>query len=182
MDFKDWRVPQPESPASEQNASSKRHHGRRFVDHIEEQIREAEERGAFNNLPGMGQPLQWDANPYAGEKELGYSLLKSSGYLPAELELGREISRELARLESRRGALIKRGHALRHRRVRPFASEKRAYNTAISNALAAYEKGLNELNSKILTFNLSTPASMHRVSLDVAKMVREFRELCPRIE
>jgi DnaJ homolog subfamily C member 28 len=179
MDFKDWRTSAQEPSPKDQPASTNRFHGKRFFDHIEEQLREAEERGAFRDLPGMGQPLKLDTNPYAGEKALGYSLLKSNGYLPAEIELAREIERELERLEARRAALSKRGRDLRRRRVPPFASEKRAYNTSANNALAEYEAGLRELNRKILTFNLSTPASMHRAALDIERMVSEFREACP---
>jgi DnaJ family protein C protein 28 len=179
MDFKDWRKPPSEISAKDQVAAPNRYHGKRFADHIEQQIHEAEERGAFRNLPGMGQPLKLETNLYAGEKALGYSLLKGNGYLPAEIELAREISHELERLETRRTALSRRGRELRRRRLPPFASEKRAYNTAVSNALAGYEASLYELNRKILTLNLSTPASMHRVPLAVEQMVREFREACP---
>ena len=179
MDFKDWRTTSRESLEQEQLAATKRFHGKRFADHIEEQIRDAEERGLFHNLPGMGQPLNLDTNPYAGEKALGYSLLKSNGYLPAEIELARDISREQERLEARRATLSKRGRDLRRRRIAPFASEKRAYNTSVNRALVEYEANLRELNRKILTLNLSTPASMHRVPLDVEQLVREFREACP---
>lgn len=184
MDFKDWRASAPaplhSNPAKgEQRAISNRYHGKRFADHIEEQIREAEERGAFRNLPGLGQPLNLDTNPYAGEKALGYSLLKSNGYLPAEIELAREISSEEERLVARRAALSKRGRDLRRRRIAPFASEKRAYNNSVEKALVEYETTLSELNRKILTLNLSTPASMHRSPFDVEQMVRGFRAECP---
>lgn len=179
MDFKDWRVSPSEPSAQEQRAPGNRYHGKRFADHIEEQIREAEERGAFRNLPGLGQPLNLDTNPYAGEKALGYSLLKSNGYLPAEIELAREISREQERLITRRTMLSKRGRELRSRRIAPFASAKRAYNNSVNQALVEYETTLRELNRKILTLNLSTPASMHRVPIDIEQMVREFRAACP---
>lgn len=175
MDFKDWRVLPPASAPDSQRPA----HGRRFADYIEEQIHEAEERGAFRNLPGQGKPLSLDTNPYAGEKALGYSVLKSNGYLPAELELMREIDRELEHLATRRAALRQRGNYLRRRRLPPFASEKRAYNASTSKALAEYETVLRELNRKILTLNISTPPSMHRVPLDVEQMVDEFRAECP---
>jgi DnaJ family protein C protein 28 len=179
MDFKDWRKASAEASTQERGATTNRYHGQRFANYIEEQIREAEERGAFRNLAGLGQPLNLDANPYAGEKALGYSLLKNNGHLPAEIELAREISGELERLEARRAALSRRGRDLRRRRIAPFASERRAYNASVANALASYEAGLRELNRKILTLNLSTPTSMHRVPLDVEQLVREFRESCP---
>jgi DnaJ family protein C protein 28 len=179
MDFKDWRT-SPAQPSSEAEVVvTHRFHGRRFADHIEEQIRAAEERGDFRNLRGLGQPLNLESNPYAGEKALGYSLLKNNGYLPLEVELARDISRELERLEFRRDALSRQGRDLRRRRVPPFASEKRAYNHAVGKALTEYEAKLRELNRKILTLNLSAPAPMHRPSLEVEQMVSQFGELCP---
>lgn len=177
MDFKDWRK-SPTQPAVGDETPHK-HRGRRFADHIEEQIRAAEERGDFRNLRGMGQPLNLDVNPYAGEKSLGYSLLKSNGYAPPEVELAREISQELERLEAQRTALSRRGRDLRRRPLPPFVSEKRVYNTAVNKALTEYEEALGALNRKILTLNLSAPASMHRPSLNIEQMANQFREACP---
>ncbi len=179
MDFKDWRQAQQQPEVEKASAPSGRFRGGRFADYIEEQIRAAEERGEFRNLRGMGQPLKLDTNPYAGEKALGYSLLKNNGYAPAEIELAREIRQEQERLEAQRAALIRRGHELRRRRIAPFASEKRAYNNAVKRALAEYETKLRELNRKILTLNLSAPAAMHRAPLNVEQLVSQFRESCP---
>lgn len=179
MDFKDWRKSATQPRTEAEVAATNKFHGKRFSDHIEEQIRAAEERGEFRNLRGMGQPLTFDSNPYAGENALGYSLLKNNGFVPAEIELSREIRQELERLEARRNTLSQRGRELRRRRVPPFASEKRAYNNTVNKALAEYETRLRELNRKILTLNLSAPAAMHRPSLNIEQMVSQFREECP---
>lgn len=178
MDFKDWRKPETQPVADAESVSTNTRRGKRFADHIEEQIREAEERGDFRNLRGLGQPLNLDVNPYAGEKALGYSLLKNNGYAPAEIELAREIRQELERLDAKRATLSQRGRTLRHRHV-PFASEQRAYNNAVKKALAEYEAKLRDLNSKILTLNLTAPAAMHRSPLNIEQMVKQFREACP---
>jgi|SRR5581483_1257477 len=179
MDFKDWRQSAAQPEIEKERASGGRIRGGRFADYIEEQIRAAEERGEFRNLRGMGQPLNLDTNPYAGEKALGYSLLKSNGYAPAEVELARAIRQEQESLEARRDELVRRGHELRHRRGALFASEKRAYNNAVNRALAEYETKLRELNRKILTLNLSAPAALHRPPLNLEHMVNQFRESCP---
>lgn len=180
MEFKDWR--QSAAQPADEEAPTPSRRGKRFSDYIEEQIRAAEERGEFRNLRGMGQPLNLDVNPYAGENALGYSLLKNNGYAPAEIELAREIRQEQERLDARRASLAKRGHELRHRRVPPFASEKRAYNNAVNKALAEYETKLRDLNRKILTLNLTTPSSMHQSPLKVDEMVNKFREACPMFD
>lgn len=179
MDFKDWRQSAAQPEAEKARASGGRVRGGRYADYIEEQIRTAEERGEFRNLRGMGQPLKLDTNPYAGEKALGYSLLKSNGYAPAEIELAREIRQEQERLEEQRTALVRRGHELRQRRIAPFTSEKRAYNNAVNRTLAEYETKLRELNRKILTLNLSAPTAMHRPPLHIEQLMNQFRESCP---
>ena len=180
MDFKDWR--QSATQPTSEEAPTPARQGKRFNDYIEEQIRAAEERGEFRNLRGLGQPLNFDVNPYAGENALGYSLLKNNGYAPAEIELAREIRQEQECLDAQRASLSRRGRELRHRQIPPFASEKRAYNNAINKALTEYEAKLSELNRKILTLNLTTPASMHQPPLKVKEMVNEFREACPLFE
>jgi Domain of unknown function (DUF1992) len=68
---------------------------------IEEKIREAMEKGEFDNLPGKGKPLDLDsyfATP--ADLRLGYSVLKSAGCLPVEIELQNEIESLKARLSA----------------------------------------------------------------------------------
>ena len=57
----------------------------------ESRIQEAFERGEFDDLPGAGQPL--DLSEYFGtpvRDRMAFSLLKSAGVLPPELELLKE--------------------------------------------------------------------------------------------
>jgi hypothetical protein len=66
---------------------------------IEEKIREAMEKGEFDNLPGKGKPLDLDAYfATPTDLRLGYSVLKSAGCLPVEVELQNEIESLKARL------------------------------------------------------------------------------------
>ncbi len=79
---------------------------------IEEKILEAIEKGEFDNLPGSGKPLDLDAYfSTPADVRLGYSVLKSAGCVPPEVELGREIEhlkRELADCaDDRRRAFLK---------------------------------------------------------------------------
>src|SRR5262245_9222878 len=67
---------------------------------IEQIIREAMEKGEFDNLPGKGKPLDLEAYFATPEDvRLGYSVLKSAGCLPLEVELQKEIESLKARLE-----------------------------------------------------------------------------------
>lgn len=58
---------------------------------VEEAIREARERGEFDNLPGRGKPL--DHSEYFSQPEelrIAAHLLKTNGFVPPEVELMRE--------------------------------------------------------------------------------------------
>lgn len=58
---------------------------------IEKQIREAMERGEFDNLEGSGKPI--DLSAYFATPEdvrLGHKLLKDANIIPEELELLKE--------------------------------------------------------------------------------------------
>ena len=59
---------------------------------IEEQIRNAIEAGEFDNLEGAGKPLNID-DYFAAPEDLrmGYSVLKSNKFVPAEVDLLREM-------------------------------------------------------------------------------------------
>jgi hypothetical protein len=63
-----------------------------FARIAENLILEAIEAGLFDNLPGKGQPLQFEDDSHIPpELRLAYKILKNAGCLPPELELRREI-------------------------------------------------------------------------------------------
>jgi DnaJ family protein C protein 28 len=179
MDFTDWRITSDKRPTDTETAAVKRYCGKKFEDYIGEQIREAQARGEFDNLRGTGKPLNLDDNLYAGDKAMGYNLLKSNGFAPKEIELAKEIRSEFEHIEAKAAKLRHQGRTLRSRRVPPFASEKRAYNIAVEKTGAEYERVLHELNRKVLTLNLMVPSLMHQPMFDVAKLMQDFREACP---
>ena len=60
----------------------------------EERIREAAERGEFDDLPGKGEPLELsDDSHLPAELRLAYKILKNAGYAPPELDVRKEIVR-----------------------------------------------------------------------------------------
>ena len=80
----------------------------------ERHITEAQAKGEFDNLPGIGEPLILDDDSHVPpELRAGYRLLKNAGCLPPELEqrkeaiqlldilkgIRQEVSRQLSLLE-----------------------------------------------------------------------------------
>ena len=59
---------------------------------VEERIRKAQKKGAFENLEGSGKPLNLlDDQTVAEELRLAYKILKNADCLPPEIELKKEI-------------------------------------------------------------------------------------------
>lgn len=67
----------------------------------ERRIRDAQERGEFDDLPGAGAPLEPEDNALVPEElRAAYRILKNSGFLPPELQVYGEI-REVEQLLQR---------------------------------------------------------------------------------
>jgi hypothetical protein len=59
---------------------------------VEEKIREAQEAGAFDNLPGAGKPLQLEDLSWVPEDlRVAYKILMNAHVLPPEVELLKQI-------------------------------------------------------------------------------------------
>jgi hypothetical protein len=70
-----------------------------YEDWVDRQVREAQERGEFDNLPGAGKPIKgldrpWDLTHWAAEMLRRENL----SILPPALELRRHVERELAEI------------------------------------------------------------------------------------
>src|SRR5579885_2892580 len=156
--------------------------GRNWSDVVEELLEEARSRGDFDNLPGKGQPLKLDDNPYAGDRALAYSLLKNNNLAPPEIERGKEIDAELRRAEELLAVLRRRRDALNPPGVVASAGERRAYPLVRDNTEARYEEMLRGVNSKILSLNIVAPAALHRRRIDLDAKMQAFRAEFPPIE
>ena len=85
---------------------------------VEEIIRQAQERGEFDNLKGRGKPL--DLTAYFETPEdvrMAYSILQNAGMVSAEIELLQEITVLKERLATTHDESMKR-------KVKKLISEK----------------------------------------------------------
>jgi hypothetical protein len=66
---------------------------------VEERIKQAQEKGAFDNLSGSGQPLVFEDDRHVAEDlRLAYKILKNADCLPPEIEIKKEIQQTEALL------------------------------------------------------------------------------------
>lgn len=74
-----------EKPVGSPVEQAERHYRMRYErqDLIEELIQEGRERGLFDDLPGKGEPLNLQKNPYEKDMELANKLLKENDLPPA---------------------------------------------------------------------------------------------------
>ena len=67
---------------------------------IDRQIREAQETGAFDDLPHQGRKLPLVDDSAAGEWALAYRMLKSANFAPPWIEADKEVRALLARRDA----------------------------------------------------------------------------------
>jgi hypothetical protein len=83
----------PPGPVVRKDADGQRSIGTTWESVTERIIREAQERGEFDNLPAHGRPLPVDENPYAGDMALAFHVLRNAGVAPPWIETDKEARR-----------------------------------------------------------------------------------------
>jgi DnaJ homolog subfamily C member 28 len=148
---------------------------------VDQQIREAQERGAFDNLPGRGQCLDLTPNPYAPDQELAFKILKDAGFAPEWIEQDKAIRSRLARArqvlarqwdwhQARMGELAGRTDSWSE-------SEKERALAGWERAMAGFEQEIAAINAEITSLNLKVPASrFQRTKIDPLEEVRRLQE------
>jgi DnaJ family protein C protein 28 len=120
---------------------------------LDEQIRQAMQRGDFDNLPGKGKPLDLSENPHEDPGwRLAYRILKESGYSLPWIETRRKIELDFERVIKalqqswnwRKTATGRRGlmHAERE----------------WQQALQKFRTEVDKLNKRIRDYNLEVPS------------------------
>lgn len=135
---------------------------------IDKQIREAMERGDFDNLRGAGKPLNLARDPNVPEDwELAFNLLKNAGFAPDWIETRKQVDAEQEKIF----APLKR--FLTHP---PLNLKERA--RVQETLIEQFRKQANELNKLIDTYNLKAPTpQVHlrriRVEYEIERFLSE---------
>jgi DnaJ family protein C protein 28 len=140
---------------------------------IEKAIREAQERGLFDNLEGAGRPINWEDESLVDEEwAMAFRLMREHGFAPEWIELHKEIRDEL---EAAREAVLRSWRWRQERLKGARESERRYIDAQWGRARAAFAEAVAELNSKIADFNLKVPiARLQKLKLDVAQELADL--------
>lgn len=134
---------------------------------VEERIREAQQAGLFDNLPGVGKPLRWQRNPFApADQQLAFDLVQNAGYTLPWIEEGREIDDRIARARRR----LQRDYAwYRQARDRATAADLLAVEAVWQRRRQAFGDEVAAINRAIDLYNLKAPSvQVHKLRLILA--------------
>jgi DnaJ family protein C protein 28 len=121
---------------------------------IEDQIRRAQEEGAFKDLPGKGKPLRLNDNPHEDpEWRMANHILHSSGFSLPWIEALRAIE---ADLEDARAA-VKKSWSWRTAALAQGESPDQV-QTEWQRAESVFRDQIERLNQRIADYNLAVPA------------------------
>jgi DnaJ homolog subfamily C member 28 len=146
---------------------------------IEELLQRAIREGKFDHLPGKGQPLRLDDNPYADpDWQLAYHLLKQNGFALPWLELRQELETEI---ETARHALLQAWEWLNSisadqtqaSKSQPPGAEKEA---VYQRALQKFTEEVAHLNQRIFDYNLQAP--LERFQMRKLDLQGEVSRIC----
>ena len=144
-------------------------------DLVEEQIRKAREKGAFDELEGAGKPLLLEENAYVPpELRMVYKILKDNNFAHYWIELGKEIDQDLQRIEDELVKLKQYCHIFWIEK--PSTMARRRFQK--KKDLFYFEKQLclEKINKKIIDYNLHCPTfRMGRAGLLVDQEMKKLK-------
>jgi DnaJ family protein C protein 28 len=137
---------------------------------IDEQIRQAMEKGEFDNLPGKGKPLDLTQFPHEDPGwRIAYRMLKENGYTLPWIETRRSIELDIERAnkslqqnwEWRKGATTSRS----------LLQAEREWQQAIQR----FHEQVTNLNKRIRDYNLEIPSSQfQRHQIDAEREIQKI--------
>ncbi|HEX9075275.1 MAG TPA: DUF1992 domain-containing protein [Anaerolineae bacterium] len=147
---------------------------------VEKQIREAIERGDFENLPGQGKALDLGEDPFTPRDwQLAYKILKDAGMAPDWIEQDKEIRSERRALAS---LLEERAKWIRERTAKlktlppdRMIVEHERLTQAREQTSMHFRARAADLNRQIDTFNLKVPSSrLHHPRIRIEEEIEKF--------
>src|SRR6476659_1711478 len=139
----------------------------KFESLTEKRLREAIENGEFDDLPGKGEPIDLQENPFEDpELRTVHRLLRNAGFAPAWIEERKDIDAELLAAQTK----LSRAWALfGEQGTRPSTAEW-------ERSIKEFREQVLELQRRIRIYNLKAPAAVfQRKHVDFDKMVDSIK-------
>lgn len=131
---------------------------------VERLIREAQEQGAFDDLPGRGRPITVDDAPYAADMALANHLLRNAGAAPPWIESDKAVRAAAEQIDA---LMAEAGRATVEGRLGPLGRDRLA--ARLEQCMDAHDAAVTRLASE-------APApSLHRRPLDRAAQRTRLR-------
>ena len=133
----------------------------------EKSIREAIEKGEFDNLAGKGKPLDLSENPFEDpDLRTVHRLLRNAGFAPAWIEERKDIE---AQFERARITLARAWRLYRPEGISPSAA-------SWERNVAEFRAQVSELRQRVHIYNLKAPAPIfHKRQLDADAVIAEVK-------
>ncbi|MGH9928421.1 MAG: DnaJ family domain-containing protein [Pyrinomonadaceae bacterium] len=133
----------------------------------EKRLREAIENGEFDDLPGKGEPIDLQENPFEDpDLRVVHRLLRNAGFAPAWIEERKDIDAELEAAQTK----LSRAWAL-------FGEGGKAPSEAEwERSVKEFREQVAELNRRVRIYNLKAPAAVfHRKHVDADNIVESIK-------
>ncbi len=125
-------------------------------DLVENQIRQAMEKGEFENLEGAGKPLHFDENPYEPpEVRMIHKILKDNDFAPYWIELGKEIDRDWEKLQNDVEYFKRYTSIMLSSKREKMALDR--YDSKKAYFFSEKRRELEKISKKIIDYNLHCP-------------------------
>jgi DnaJ family protein C protein 28 len=158
----------------------KRTDGLTWQNWVDRQIRDAQDRGEFEDLPGVGQPLDLKPNPYAKGQEIAFKVLQDAGFAPDWIELDKAVRDRLekARAELHRSWMwrVERMAELADQTEKWVPAERHRVQAGWQQAVASFEEEVESINRDIADLNLKVPSpQFQRSKVDTAREIADVK-------
>lgn len=133
----------------------------------EKRLREAIENGEFDDLPGKGEPIDLQENPFEDpDLRVVHRLLRNAGFAPAWIEERKDIDAEFEAAQTK----LSRAWKL-------FGAGGKAPSDAEwERSVKEFRAQVAELNARVRIYNLKAPAAVfHRKHIDADKIVESIK-------
>jgi len=137
-----------------------------WQDLITEQLEEARAQGAFDNLPGAGQPLRLHENPNEPpDMHMANKLLKDNDLVPAWIDDRKKL---LAEIEELRAEMQQQWDGI-CTRLETAAADQASLHSSWQYTVGQWRKQISGLNQRIVALNITLPIwrlELHQLRLD----------------